>query len=69
MGFVGSGMSGKFGSGMDDTGKYGNFSYENGRYGKVRVIFRSGVAGTGTPGISLPWQHYHCSIRRYDDCN
>ena len=34
----------------------GNYSYGNGRYGKVREIFRTGMDGTGSPGIPVPYR-------------
>ena len=41
------------------NGRYGNIReilFRNGRYGKVREIFRTGMDGTGSPGIPVPYR-------------
>ena len=41
------------------NGRYGNtreILFGNGRYGKVREIFRTGMDGTGSPGIPVPYR-------------
>ena len=41
------------------NGRYGNIReilFGNGRYGKVREIFRTGMDGTGSPGIPVPYR-------------
>ena len=36
--------------------KFEGLFYGNGRYGKVREMFRTGMDGTGSPGIPVPYR-------------